>query len=113
MAPWRGEKAELMSGKGFLFFTVMLFSPRKSLHGLSKPAFFLTKKKTSPTGEEECLTSCSQGTLDVPFHSLLLRARVVIQPATGERSSRLEVDGAVIQPMRRQQQGGVLVEHGS
>ena len=27
-APWRGTKAELMRGKGYLFFTVMSFRPR-------------------------------------------------------------------------------------
>ena len=36
-------EAELMSGKGYLFFTVMLFSPRKSMHNLSDPSFLFTK----------------------------------------------------------------------
>ena len=45
VAPWRGAKANLMSGKGYLFLTVILFSPRKSIHGLSDPSFFTKKNQ--------------------------------------------------------------------
>lgn len=54
-AQQRGAKAELMSGKGYLFLTVMLLSPWKSMHGLSVPSFLLMKKKPAPRGEEEGL----------------------------------------------------------
>ena len=51
-----GAKAELLSGKGYLFLTVILFNARTSMHGLNDPSFFLTKKNPAPTGEEEGLT---------------------------------------------------------
>ena len=108
-----GEKAELMSVKGYLFLTVILFSPQKSMHDLSNPSFFLTKKTSPYRRGRRPDMSCSQGILDVPLHSLLLRDRAVKQPATGERISRLEVNSAVVRPMRRQRQGVVLAEHRS
>ena len=40
-------------------------------------------------------------------------ARKVIQPATGEGSARLEVNGTVVRAMRRQRWGVVLMEHKS
>ena len=52
-APWRGTKAELMRGKGYLFFTVMLFRPRSSIQGHSERSFLLTKKNPAPTGDED------------------------------------------------------------
>jgi hypothetical protein len=56
VTPWRGAKADLMSGKGYLFFTVKSFSPQKSTHGLSDLSFF-TKKNPAPTGEEDGVIS--------------------------------------------------------
>ena len=40
-------------------------------------------------------------------------AKKVIQPATGEGSSRLKVNSTVVQGRRRQRLGGVLTEHRS
>jgi hypothetical protein len=77
-----GGKAELMSGKVYLFLTGILFSPRKSLHGLSDPSFIFSKKNPASTGEEDD-ESCSQRVLDVPLYGLLLGTREVKHPATG------------------------------
>ena len=91
VAPWRGGKAELMSGKGYLFLTVMLFSPLMSLHGLNDPSFFFSKKNPASTREEED-KSCSQRVLDVPLHSLFctgrerLNTRLLGRGAPGWRS---------------------------
>lgn len=52
LAPWRREKAESMRGRGYLFLTVILFNPWKSVQG---HPFSPTKKKPAPTGEDECL----------------------------------------------------------
>lgn len=49
------SKAEVMSGSGYLFFTVMSFRLRKSMHGRSDPSFFPTKKKPAATGDDEGL----------------------------------------------------------
>ena len=42
-----------MRGREYLFFTVMSFSPRKSIQGRRVESFFLTKKKTAPRGDDE------------------------------------------------------------
>lgn len=49
------SKAEVMSGSGYLFFTVMSFRPWKSMHGRSDPSFSPTKKKPAATGDDEGL----------------------------------------------------------
>ena len=51
--PWSGSNAELMRGNGYLFLTVMLFNPQKSIQGLKVLSFFATKKNPAPRGEEE------------------------------------------------------------
>ena len=45
--------AESMRGRGYLFRTVMLFKPLKSIQWQRVLSFFSTKKKPAPTGEEE------------------------------------------------------------
>lgn len=55
VAPLRGAKAELMSGMGYLCFTVILLSPQSSMHSLSDPSYLSTKKEPAPTGEAEGL----------------------------------------------------------
>lgn len=71
-------KTELINGNGYLFLTVMLSSHRKSMHGLSVLYFLSTKKKTAPSGEEECLIiPAARGVMDVFFHGLILRARKI------------------------------------
>ncbi len=42
-----------MSGRGYLFFTVMSFKPLKSIHGRRVPSFLPTKKNPAPRGDEE------------------------------------------------------------
>jgi hypothetical protein len=78
------------------------------------PILFLYKEKniSYPRGRRPDM-ACSQGILDVPLHGLLLAMREVIQPATGEMSSKLEVHGAVVWPMRWQRHSVVLAEHRS
>ncbi len=48
----RNSKAEFMSGRGYLFFTVMSFKPLKSIHG-RVPSFLPMKKNPAPRGDEE------------------------------------------------------------
>lgn len=55
VAPCKSSKAEEMSGKGYLFLTVMLFSPRKFTHGRRALSFFSTKENPVPPGEDEGL----------------------------------------------------------
>jgi hypothetical protein len=52
-----GGKSRADEWQGVLFFTVILFSAQKSMHGLSDPSFFFTKKNPAPTEEEDGLIS--------------------------------------------------------
>ncbi len=53
VAPWGSSEADVRSGDGYLFLTVMLLRPLKSMHLCSDLSFFSTKTKPAPSGEED------------------------------------------------------------
>lgn len=49
----KGQKAESINGRGYLFFTVMSFSRLSSIQGHKDLSFLSTKKNPALTGKEE------------------------------------------------------------
>lgn len=50
-APWSNSNADAKRGRGYLFLTVILFRPRKSMKGRRVLSFFSTKKNPAPRGD--------------------------------------------------------------
>lgn len=47
----KGVKAELISGRGYVFLMVMSLRPRMSMQGRRVPSFLSSKKNPAPTGD--------------------------------------------------------------
>lgn len=102
---WRGSNAEESKGKGYLFFTVMLFSPKKSIG--TESLILLLHEKWRGGGTDE---THGQGLGYIFLRSLPLRLGQTEKTARWEGSTQQEVYGVVVVFMGRQRKGPVLTQ---